>query len=135
MDQSVTSWGSLGLPINDLPPCTCPAIWGGGGANPPCVNGHGKTLFLCVVFNKTNVVPPHLLASLFLQFEKFYVNIFLSFYILKFVWENNWRGPKKSTKSDCTKEHCNSSCSPAANRNSVQCKYWISFQLSRKYYL
>ena len=44
----------------------------------------GKTLFPlgCAVFNKTNVVPPHLLASLFLQFEKFYVKLSVCFCLI-----------------------------------------------------
>ena len=85
----MTSWGSLlrrdhfcgrtSLPINDLSPCTCPChMEGGRGEKSPMCKRQGKTLFplCCVVFNKTtNVVPPHLLASLFLQFEKFYVKL------------------------------------------------------------
>ena len=48
-----------------------------------CKN-QGKTLFplCCVVFNKTNVAPPHLLVSLFLQFEKFYVKLSVCFCLI-----------------------------------------------------
>ena len=44
----------------------------------------GKTLFpmRCVVFNKTNVILPRLLASLFLQFEKIYVKLSLCFCLI-----------------------------------------------------
>ena len=88
------TWGSLlrrdhfcgptSLPINHLSPCNCPCHIGGGERDPPCVNAKGKPGFLCVcvVFNKTNVVPPHLLASFFLQFEKFYVKLSVCFCLI-----------------------------------------------------
>ena len=48
------------------------------------VNGLLKTLFpmCCVVFNKTNVILCHLLASLFLQFEKNYVKLSVCFCLI-----------------------------------------------------
>ena len=89
----------------------------------------------CVVFNKTNVILSHLIASLFLQFEKFYVKFSVCFCLIsvkvsEFIYLEIYL-----RKQWLCQKHCNSSCSPAANGNSVQCKYWISFQLSRKYYL
>ena len=56
----------------------------GGGTNPPRVNCLEKTLFpmCCVVFNKINVILSHLLASLFLQFEKFYVILSVCFCLI-----------------------------------------------------
>ena len=57
---------------------------GGGAQTTSCVNWLGKTLFptCCVVFNKTNVILPQLLASLFLQFEKFYVKLSVCFCLI-----------------------------------------------------
>ena len=87
---------------------------------------------LCfVVFNKTNVIVPHLLAALFLQFEKFYVKLSVCFCLIsvkvsEFIYleiysRKHLKRTQKSTQYDCTKKHCSSSCSPAANGNSVQC--------------
>ena len=79
--------GRTSLPINDLSPCTYPHHMGGrgGGENYHSrVNALLKTLFpmCCVVFNKTNVILSHLLASLFLQFEKFYVKLSVCFCLI-----------------------------------------------------
>ena len=73
-------------PINDWFPCTYPHHMGGctNPPLPPCVTGLLKTLFpmCCVVFNKTNVILSHLIASLFLQFEKFYVKFSVCFCLI-----------------------------------------------------
>ena len=121
-------------PTNDWFPCTCPHHM--QGTNPPSpMCKLGKTLFpmCCVVFYKTNVILPGLLPSLFLQFEKFYVKLSVCFCLIsvkvsEFIYlemylRKQLKRIPKSTQYDCTKKHCNSSCSPAANGNSVKCKY------------
>ena len=68
---------TIGFPA--LVPTIC------GGTNPPSpMCKLGKTLFpmCCVVFNKTNVILPRLLASFFLQFEKFYVKLSVCFCLI-----------------------------------------------------
>ena len=74
-------------PLTICPLAFVPAIWGGGGGrDPPCVNAKENSVFFvlcCFQQDKCcSTSRIHLLASLFLQFEKFYVKLSVCFCLI-----------------------------------------------------
>ena len=121
-------------PINDWFPCTCPHHMGAQIPPPPMCKlpRENPVPYVLCCFQQDKCYLPRLLASLFLHFEKFYVKLSVCFCLIsvkvsEFIYfeiylRKQLKRTQKSTQYDCTKKHCNSSCPPAANGNSVQCK-------------